>query len=66
MATIEPVRPEEDDAMGKRAVFDELAAVIADEIEAQLGVHRPVGEMPELIADAILDAFRVERADQAP
>ncbi|MEU0242259.1 hypothetical protein ABZ234_31665 [Nocardiopsis sp. NPDC006198] len=60
-----PPGTEEEGAMDKRAVARALAAVIADEIEAQLGVRRPVGEMPALIADAVLDAFRVERVDQA-
>jgi hypothetical protein len=34
--------------------------VIVEEIEAQLGVHRRVEDMPGLIADAILDAFWVQ------
>ncbi|MEE2052425.1 hypothetical protein [Nocardiopsis tropica] len=60
-----PRGTEEGAAMDKRTVARELAAVIADEIEAQRGVRRPVGEMPPLIADAILDAFCVERVDEA-
>ncbi len=40
-----------------------LATVIAEEIEAQLGVHRRVEDMSPLIADAILDAFTVQRRD---
>ncbi|WP_017597524.1 hypothetical protein [Nocardiopsis lucentensis] len=60
-----PPGTEEDGAMDKRAVARELADVIADEIEAQLGVRRPDGEMPALIADAILDAFRIKRVNQA-
>ncbi|MFD6098100.1 hypothetical protein ACFVWN_24400 [Nocardiopsis flavescens] len=48
-----------------RGTARELAAVIAREIEAQIGVERPVGEMPALIADAVVDAFRVERVDRA-
>ncbi|GAB2498962.1 hypothetical protein [Nocardiopsis aegyptia] len=52
-----PRGTEEDGAMDRRrALARALTAVIADEIEAQLGVRRPVDEMPELIADAILDA----------
>ncbi|WP_306368189.1 hypothetical protein [Nocardiopsis sp. CC223A] len=63
--TPRPRGTEEDHAMDARAVARELTAVIADEIEAQFGVRRPVGEMPDLIADAIMDAFRVKRVDQA-
>ncbi len=50
--------------MDKYAVARELAAVIADEIEAQLGIHRPVDDLPPLIADAILDTFCVTRLDE--
>ena len=46
--------------MDESAVARDLAAVIAEEIAAQLGVHRSVEDMPPLIADAILDAFRVQ------
>jgi hypothetical protein len=42
------------------AIARDLAAVIAEEIGAQLGVHRRVEDMPPLIADAILDAFQVQ------
>jgi hypothetical protein len=41
-------------------VVRELTAVISEEIEAQLGVHRQVEDIPGLIADAILDAFWVQ------
>ena len=40
-----------------RVVAQELAAVISDEIEAQQGIGRDLGQWPILIADAILDAF---------
>lgn len=40
-------------------VFAQLQHVIAEEIEAQLGVERPVEAMPPLIADAVLDYFDV-------
>ena len=62
--TPRPGGAKEDGATDEHAAARELAAAIANEIEAQLGVHRPVGEMPALIADAILDAFRVERVDR--
>ncbi|WP_239648870.1 hypothetical protein [Nocardiopsis chromatogenes] len=68
LSSFRPAHPgatEDDGAMDKRAVARGLAEVIADEIEAQLGVRRPVGDMPALIADAILDAFRVKRVGQA-
>ena len=42
--------------MDDSEVARDLTAVIAEEIEAQLGVHRSVEAMPHLIADAILDA----------
>lgn len=45
--------------MDDSTVARDLAAVIAEEIEAQLGVHRRIEDMPGLIADAILDAFQV-------
>lgn len=41
----------------------ELATVIAEEIDAQLGVHRRVEDMSPLIADAVLDAFTVQLRD---
>lgn len=59
-----PPGTEEDGARDKRAAARELTDVIADEIEVQLGMRRPVGEMPALIADAILDTFRVKRVGQ--
>lgn len=40
-------------------VADQLRRVIAWEIEAQKGVHRPVDAMPALIADSLLDFFDV-------
>ena len=46
--------------MDDSEVARDLPAVIAEEIEAQLGVHRSVEAMPHLIADAILDAFHVQ------
>jgi hypothetical protein len=45
--------------VGESGIARDLAAVIAEEIAAQMGAHRPVEEMPDLIADAILDTFRV-------
>jgi hypothetical protein len=49
--------------MGELNVAHALATVIAEEIDAQLGVHRRVEDMPPLIADAILDAFTVQTRD---
>ena len=46
--------------MDESTIARDLAAVIAEEIAAQLGVHRAVEDMPHLIADAILDAFEVQ------
>ena len=46
--------------MADSTVARDLTAVIAEEIEAQLGAHRQVADMPGLIADAILDAFQVQ------
>lgn len=40
-------------------VFEELQHVIAEEIDAQLGVERSVEAMPPLIADTVLDHFDV-------
>jgi len=40
-----------------------LATVIAEEIDAQLGVHRRLEDMSPLIADAVLDAFTVQLRD---
>jgi hypothetical protein len=50
--------------MDESAVARDLAAVIAAEIAAQLGVHRLVKDMPPLIADAILDAFQVQPREE--
>jgi hypothetical protein len=50
-------------SMDELNVAHALATVIADEIDAQLGVHRRVEDMPPLIADAILDAFTVQTRD---
>ena len=36
-----------------------LAAIIADEMEAQVAMKRALDEMPDLIADRILDHFDV-------
>ena len=49
--------------MDDSTVARDLAAVISEEIEAQLGVHRRMEDMPALIADAILDAFQVQHRD---
>ncbi len=51
--------------MDKSAIAHDLAAVIAEEIAAQLGVHRSTEDMPPLIADAILDAFQVTPREEA-
>jgi hypothetical protein len=40
-------------------VFDQLRRVIAWEVGSQLGVERPVDQMPPLIADTLLDYFDV-------
>ncbi|ADP84234.1 hypothetical protein [Pseudofrankia inefficax] len=40
-------------------VFGQLCRVIAGEIEAQVGVRRPVEAMAPLIADALLDVFDI-------
>lgn len=40
-------------------VADQLRRVIFWEIQAQTGVQRPVEEMPQLIADTLLDYFDV-------
>jgi hypothetical protein len=39
--------------MDEPGIAQDLTEVIAREIEAQLGVQRPVERMPALIADAI-------------
>jgi hypothetical protein len=49
--------------MDESTIARDLAAVIAEEIAAQLGVHRAVEDMP-LIADAVLDAFQVQPREQ--
>jgi hypothetical protein len=53
----------QEDPMDELNVARALAKVIAEEIDAQLGVHRRVEDMPPLIADAILDAFVVQIRD---
>lgn len=40
-------------------VFEQLRRVIAWEIEAQVGVERPVEQMPTFVADTVLDFFDV-------
>ena len=45
--------------MDRKTVAQNLTDVIAEEIEAQVGVLRPVDQMAPLIADAILDFFEV-------
>jgi hypothetical protein len=40
-------------------VSEQLRRVIAWEVEAQVGVERPVEQMPPLIADTLLDYFDV-------
>jgi len=50
--------------MDDSEVARDLTAVIAEEIETQLGVHRSVEAIPHLIADAVLDAFRVQPREQ--
>lgn len=40
-------------------VADQLRRVIAWEIEAQIGVRRPIEKMPPLIADTLLDFFDI-------
>lgn len=40
-------------------VFEQLRRVIAWEVEAQVGIDRPVEQMPPLIADTLLDYFDV-------
>ncbi len=40
-------------------VFEELRRVIAWEVQAQVGVERPIEQMPPLIADTVLDYFDV-------
>lgn len=41
-----------------------LAAVIAQEIQAQLGVHRRTEEISPLNADAVPDEFNVQLRDR--
>lgn len=43
----------------QREIFDQVRRVIAWEVEAQLGVQRPIEEMPGLIADSLLDFFDI-------
>jgi hypothetical protein len=45
--------------MERKTVAQNLTDVIAEEIEAQVSVLRPVDQMAPLIADAILDFFEV-------
>lgn len=40
-------------------VFEQLRRVIAWEVDAQVGVGRPVEHMPTHIADTLLDFFDV-------
>ncbi len=40
-------------------VFEQLRRVIAWEMEAQVGIGRPVEQMPALVADSLLDFFDV-------
>ena len=40
-------------------VFEQLRRVIAWEIEAQVGVERPVEQLPTFVADTVLDFFDV-------
>jgi hypothetical protein len=40
-------------------VCDQLRRLIAWEISAQMGVERPIEEMPPIIADTLLDHFDV-------
>lgn len=40
-------------------MFEQLRRVIAWEIEAQVGVERPVEQMPTFVADTVLDFFDV-------
>lgn len=40
-------------------VFEQLRRVIAWEIDAQIGVERPVEQIPALVADTVLDFFDV-------
>lgn len=46
--------------MEKSRYLDQLRDLVAEEISAQLGVKRRVDDMSTLIADAILDVFRIE------
>jgi hypothetical protein len=46
------------DAEGARTA-QQLAQVIAWEMDAQVGVGRPVNKMPSLIADTLLDFFDI-------
>jgi hypothetical protein len=56
LAEVRPMRDREraGTVMDEPTIADDLAAVIAEEIAAQLGVHRAVEDMPPLIADAVL------------
>ena len=38
---------------------EQLARIIAWEMEAQMGVQRPLDQMPILIADSLLDYFDI-------
>jgi hypothetical protein len=40
-------------------VFDQLRRVITWEIEAQVGMHRPIEQLPAMIADTLLDFFDI-------
>ncbi|MFF1530868.1 hypothetical protein [Cellulomonas sp. NPDC058312] len=40
-------------------VFEQLRRVIAEEMAAQLGIHRAPEAMPPLIADTVLACFDV-------
>lgn len=40
-------------------LFQQLRRVIAWEIDAQVGVHRPVDQMATFIADTLLDFFDI-------
>ena len=39
--------------------LEQLVEVVAWELEAQLGVHRPMEEIPGHIADRLLDFFEI-------
>lgn len=48
-----------------KQVLDALTRVIKWEMDAQIGLERPVDQIPNLIADSLLDYFDIKLIDGA-